>query len=588
MSVGRQIAETLVEHDRARSMTAARERVFEVMDAVGLPDTQILFDRYPHQLSGGQQQRVLIAAAIACQPQLLVLDEPTTGLDVTTQRQIIDLLSAMTEESGLAMVYVTHDLALLHEIATRIAVMYAGELVEIGPTETIFRHATHPYTRGLIGCIPSLQTIGYKLGGGLRGTLQRDRLPPGCQFQPRCPMAAPTCAETPQKLAKIKPGHQVACQRWQTQPLQPDMATRPAPQHQSREIIADRALLEVDGVSISYGRQGRLAGLFGSLRPLVIRDLDFTIKPGETMALIGKSGSGKSTVARAICGLIRPQSGSIRFGGRQIEGLAEERHPELRRQIQYIFQNPDASLNPRRRVGEIVGRPIEIFFGHERQVGSAVRQALGNVQLDPEYAARFPDQLSGGERQRVAIARALAADPALLLCDEILSALDVSVQASILALLADVRAKTQVSMLFISHDLTVVRGLADRVCVLYGGQIMSIGPAAATFEGVLHPYTESLLAAVPSEISHQKRSRLLTALGDQDVLAGGRSPNDDALGCRFFSRCARRIPGLCDRQVPPTHTSVDGVAIHCHLQLSTLSSLGAVGVPDAGVEIAFE
>ena len=496
MRVGTQVAEVLSWHGRAPSRSAALARVVELFEAVGLPDPTRIGRRYPHELSGGQQQRVTIAMALACGPDLLVLDEPTTGLDVTTQEQIVALLAELRSREGVAMLYVTHDLGLLAEIADRVGVMYAGRMVEIAPTGMLFSQPRHPYTRGLIASIPQIRP-GERVGRPLRGLLRREELPPGCPFQPRCDFAEPACAIETQRLETVVPGHDVACRRWRA------LAT-PAVVP-SGLSMADAAptpaapLLKLEGISLSYGAS---AGGWTSpwkAAAAVVRDLTLAIEPGETLALVGESGSGKSTVARAISGLLAPGEGRILFRGEPLAGLLRHRPHDLRRQIQYVFQNPDASLNPRMRVGAILARPLEVFFDLDRhEIRNRVKAVLDDVRLDASYAARYPDQLSGGERQRVAIARALAAKPDLLLCDEILSALDVSVQANILELLKRLRALHRLSMLFIAHDLAVVREIADRVAVLFRGALCQVGTTRDVFSPPFHPYTHTLLLAAPS------------------------------------------------------------------------------------------
>lgn len=426
MTVGSQIAEVLRTH-KGTDTAAIRTRFAELMGQVGLSAVSAVAERYPHRLSGGQQQRIAIAMALACRPALIVLDEPTTGLDVTVQQQVIELLRSLRAESGVSMVYVTHDLPLLRQIADRLGVMYRGELVEIGEAEQVFARPRHPYARALMDSVP--------------------------QFQARPPASS-----------KVAAGAEV--------------------------------LLEAQSLSIVYGARRGLFGIGRSAGTTVVPDVSFAIGRDETLALIGESGSGKSTVARALCGLVPARAGTVRFKGKALAPRLEARSADERRDIQYIFQNPDASLNPRMRVGEILARPLDVFRGERgTTVGTKLEKAMTDVRLDPAYLSRFPHELSGGERQRVAIARALIAEPSLLLCDEVLSALDVSVQARVLELLRELRRRTGVSMLFISHDLGVVRSLADRVGVLFHGELVEVGPTEAIYTRPQHPYTRRLLAA---------------------------------------------------------------------------------------------
>jgi peptide/nickel transport system ATP-binding protein len=556
--VGEQVAEILAQHGKARE-----GRVLELFGLVGLPTPERLVGRYPHQLSGGQQQRVCIAMALACDPDLVVLDEPTTGLDVTTQEQIVELLIELRGRIGMAMLYVTHDLGLLSQIADRIGVMYAGHMVEIAPTGQLFHQPRHPYTRGLIGSIPRIDEPNDASARPLRGLLRRQDLPSGCPFQPRCDFAEPSCATNQQRLEDVAPGHEVACQRWRAL-LAPALAAGGTPLAARASKAPEPALLELDNVALSYGASaGRLQRFFGGSSVTIVSDFGLAIGRGETVALVGESGSGKSTVARAISGLLAPTSGSIRLRGQALPGLVRERSGDQRRRIQYIFQNPDASLNPRAKIGAILARPLEMFFNFDgRTVRDRVAAMLQDVRLDTSYASRYPDQLSGGERQRVAIARALIAEPELLLCDEILSALDVSVQANILDLLRRLRAEHHVAMLFISHDLAVVRMLADRVGVLFRGQLMEVGRTADIFMPPFHPYTHSLLMAVPSPgKAPTRRSRLRPRVGS----------SGDVVGCAFAGRCPWQISAICEQQAPPWRHTATGLAIRCHLPLDELS-----------------
>ncbi len=557
MRVGNQIAETLFLHQSMKSDAAAR-RAQELFELVGLPRAADLVSRFPHQLSGGQQQRVCIALALACDPDLVVLDEPTTGLDVTTQQQIVSLLNSLRSRLGMAMLYVTHDLGLLAQIADRIGVMYAGHLVEVAETRQLFQAPRHPYTQGLIGSVPRIDEPKGEAASPLRGFLRRNELPAGCAFAPRCDLATSRCREQPQTLDETGLNHLAACWRW------PDAAAPRARQsatsHSSRRL--DTApLLSVQGVSIAYGqRHGILGRLFPGHLTNAVRKIDIAVARGETFALVGESGSGKSTVARAVSGLLAPREGRILFDGQPLAPLVRHRSAEQRRRIQFVFQNPDASLNPRARVGAILARPLEMF-GAGGDIARRVTAALADVRLDAAYARRFPDELSGGERQRVAIARALIADPQLLICDEVLSALDVSVQANILELLEKLRSERDVAMLFISHDLAVVRSFADRVGVLFGGELMSVGPVERIYAPPHHPYTLSLLEAVPCiDVACASRPRRPAAPELPTV-----KPK-----CAYAGRCAFQLGQTCIDTEPPWQDAGNGLAIRCHIPVRDL------------------
>jgi peptide/nickel transport system ATP-binding protein len=545
--VGAQIDEILLVHGRGDA-SARQRRTLELFDLVGLPARVDFLRRYPHQLSGGQQQRVCIAMALACDPQFVVLDEPTTGLDVTTQEQIVALLVELRARLSMSMLYVTHDLGLLSQIADRVGVMYAGRMVEVAPTAVLFADPKHPYTRGLIGSIPWIEGRSGVAAKPLRGFLQREALPPGCPFAPRCDYAEPACRAEVQVLEPCGERRDVACRRWSeiAPPLGEDL--KPAPV----EALTGPELLALRDVTVTYGR-GRRAFT-------AIPGISLAMKAGETLALVGESGSGKSTLARAIAGMVTPAAGEIRLSGKPLSGSVRHRTPEERRLIQFIFQNPDASLNPRARIATSLSRPIRFFFpGRAGDTAKRVIEALANVRLDARYAERYPDQLSGGERQRIAIARALVAAPSLLLCDEILSALDVSVQANVLALLQRLKSEHNIAMLFISHDLAVVRMLADRVCVLFRGEIVELGERDLVFTAPFHPYTHSLLEAVPEPLkplSPPERRR--------------ETPPPSGTGCVYAGRCAWQIGKVCETDRPPWRTTPQGLGIRCHHGLEEL------------------
>ncbi len=547
--VGAQIDEMFAAHAMTQSNSADPAALFAM---VGLPSDADFRRRYPHQLSGGQQQRVCIAMALACHPELVVLDEPTTGLDVTTQAQIVNLLTDLRARLGMSMVYVTHDLTLLSQIADRVGVMYAGRMVEIAPTATLFRAPRHPYTQGLIASIPSAAEDRATVGRPLPGFLRREDLPPGCPFQPRCSHALPECAIAVQPLLDIGPDHAVACWRWDS--LRPEPA--PAPALDRRDTAPAVTVLSVHGLSVAYGRA-----------PPVVREVSLTLGAGETLALVGESGSGKSTIARAISGLIAPTAGTIALRDAALAPLVGARSSEQRRLVQLVFQNPDASLNPRARIGRILQRPIDCFFpADSARSAQLVTQALDAVRLEPGYAGRYPDQLSGGERQRVAIARALLARPDILLCDEILSALDVSVQANILDLLQRLKRESGITMLFISHDLAVVRLVADRIAVLFQGEVVETGRTEQVFAPPHHPYTHALLQSVPRPLQRP-----------HPVRAAAAPPTGPAMavsdGCVYAARCAWKVGAICDTTRPPWQETPQGLRIRCHLPLPELTNL---------------
>ena len=568
--IGDLMIELLMKHGTAASGETARRRARELLAQVGLPEPERMLKRYPHQLSGGQQQRVCIAMALSSDPALVVLDEPTTGLDVTTQEQIIELLATLRRRLRMTMVYVTHDLAVLAQIADRVGVMYAGRMVEVAPVDTLFREPRHPYTRGLIASVPRLdEDDGVPFAAPLRGLLRRGELGSGCAFARRCDHVEPACEARAPSLEPVDDGHDVACFRWREIVPAPPLAGGAG--HEAVHEPAARPVLELDGVSLAYGpAPAGLAGAFRRASPPVVHDVSLRIAEGETFALVGESGSGKSTIARAVSGLLAPRAGRILFRGEPAPGRVAARPPELRRLIQYVFQNPDASLNPRMRIRNILARPLELLGNvAASELDARVVAALDDVRLDADYAERFPDQLSGGERQRIAIARALIVDPALLLCDEVLSALDVSVQASILDLLRRLRARHRVSMLFISHDLAVVRTLADRIGVMYQGRLLETGTNDEVFAPPHHPYTRLLLHAVPG-MSKRQRGGNAAPASDKALTPVVEAVPAEHGGCVFAGRCPRQIEGLCEATPPPLRRAGGTLRLRCHREVDEL------------------
>jgi oligopeptide/dipeptide ABC transporter ATP-binding protein len=459
----------------------------EQLARVGLPADREFGRRFPHQLSGGQQQRVCIAIALSCDPAVVVLDEPTTGLDVVTQDRILRELTRLRDERGVAMLYITHDLAVVGQIANRIAVMYAGRIVEHGTAEQILSAPRHPYTRGLVASTPDhlRPRLLDVMAGVAAGVGDR---PPGCPFAPRCVQRVARCETEVPGLEETAPGHEVRCFEWSSTPaLDWGQVGVPA----VVDPVTRPAMLEVEGMSAEY-RSHR-----GS--HVVVRDVTFSVEQGACVALVGESGSGKTTIARVIAGLHPPSAGRIQVGDRTLAGRAQQRTAEDRRRIAIVFQNPAEALNPRHTVISSVARPARILRDLGRADADAeARRLLEAVRLPARIAGRYPGELSGGERQRVAIARALAGRPDVLVCDEVTSALDVSVQAVVLELLRDLRRQLGISMVFITHDLGVVAAVAERVLILEAGSICEEGLTAEVLSAPQHDYTKRLLDAAPS------------------------------------------------------------------------------------------
>jgi peptide/nickel transport system ATP-binding protein len=563
--VGDQIVEVLAQH-RGLTGAAALTAAVDLLDQVRLPESAAIARRYPHQLSGGQQQRVAIAMALAGGPELLVLDEPTTGLDVTTQAQILDLLDAIRSTTGAALIYVSHDLGVIARVSEGLAVMYAGEVVEHGPVEELFLRPRHPYTRGLLASAPRLDRAGLPMGMSGAPPAPGAR-PHGCAFAPRCAFAGDECRTEAPRLERATPAatHLVRCVHQARVAVAPPEVRPAAP---ALAASSGEPLVEVVGLEVRYGARG-LAAIWGRAtrapQPApAVRDLDLAIMRGETLALVGESGSGKSSLARAIAGLQSVTAGHLRLGAHDLGRLSQRRSRELRRAVQLIFQNPDASLNPRQTVGRILERPLELFFAMPQpQRRRRVVELLEQMRLGAHYAGRLPGQLSGGEKQRVAIARAFAAEPELILCDEVVSALDVSVQAAVLELLARLKAERGVTYLFISHDLAVVRAIADRVAVLFGGQLCEIGPVERVYAPPFHPYTEALLAAVPEP--RPVSPRIHRAVEAPAAGSGSR-------GCPFAGRCPRQLGPICADTPPPWREAPAGHLIRCHIALEELAA----------------
>ncbi|MDA3857774.1 MAG: ABC transporter ATP-binding protein, partial [Roseovarius sp.] len=521
----------------------------------------VILRRYPHELSGGQQQRVAIAMALAGEPDALLLDEPTTGLDVTTQAHILELLRDLARTRNMAMVYVSHDLGVIARVCDRVQVLYAGETVLEGPVRAVLKAPAHPYARGLLASIPRLgdRSLPRALDGRPPAP-GSDRT--GCAFAPRCALATDQCQTIRPPMVTGEAGQETRC-FYPEQTTRIDMTGSGAPL--SCCMTDSPSALSLNRVAIRYDRPGALARFMPARArpPATVDDITLTITQGETLGLVGESGSGKSTILKTIAGLLPPAEGTITLGdGIALTPRVEQRRPEQLRRIQMVFQNPDESLNPRQTVADILGQPLRLYFGLKgAELHQRAAALLETVRLGAHYLDRRPGQLSGGEKQRVAIDRAFAATPDIVLCDEITSALDVSVQAAVLELLNDLKARHQTTFIFVSHDLTVVRALSDRVAVLYQGRLCEIGASAAVYAAPSHPYTEVLLNAVlEPDPDHAPR---LLAEDATDL-----SP--PARGCPFQRRCPVKCGSICDTDTPPWQESADGHAIRCHIPLKDL------------------
>jgi peptide/nickel transport system ATP-binding protein len=480
LRIHKQLIEVLEFHNFGGSDQARRERVVEVMSEVLLPSTPEFLRRYPHQLSGGQQQRVGLAMAFACRPAVIVLDEPTTGLDVSTQAHVLTTIRELCHAHKVAALYVTHDLAVVANLADRVAVMYAGRIIEQGPAEELFHNPAHPYTRHLIAAAPDMSTENEMVGLSGRAPAP-GRRPVGCSFAKRCELAVDACrAEFPAEQ-EVGPDRLVRCIR----PFEVPERTHHVAVHSSPIAASATHALMVRDLCASYTRHQ------------VVHNVDLQVDRGECLALVGESGSGKTTLSRSIGGLHREWTGEILLGSERLAPSARDRTTAQRLRIQYVFQNPYSSLQPRRMVGDSVARPLMIGGASKTDAARKVGEMLERVALTASYANRFPDQLSGGERQRVAIARALVSRPEVLVCDEVTSALDVLVQASIVELLGELRRDLGLAMLFVTHNLPLVASIADQVAVLADGKIVESGPTERVLRFPEAEYTKRLIADTP-------------------------------------------------------------------------------------------
>jgi len=541
-TIGTQIIEALQIHQNI-SKTQARTRAIELLDLVGIPDPQRRVDNFPHEFSGGMRQRAMIAQAIANDPAVIIADEPTTALDVTIQAQILEVLKSAKEATGAAIVMITHDLGVVAGFADRVMVMYAGKPVETGVVEDIYYEPRMPYTIGLLGSIPRLDDDERTALTPIEGNPPNlSALPVGCPFQARCPIVLDICREVEPPLAKAgSEAHHSACHRSVelvngTLPVNEVFPVPEIPEARIAKIPRDQrpAVLEVSGLHKHFPL---LAGAIAKRKVGEVRavdGIDLEIRSGETVGLVGESGCGKTTTLMQLLEFVQPQQGRIVVLGKDTHKLGKRERRELRRDVQVVFQDPMASLDPRMPVGSILAEPLRSFGWSKDKIGPRVTELLRLVGLEPEHASRFPAEFSGGQRQRIGIARALALEPKLVILDEPVSALDVSIQAGVINLLEELKAKLDLSYLFVAHDLSVVRHTSDRVAVMYLGRIVEVGDVHAIFDAPSHPYTQALLSAIPVPDPHKERER-------QRILLEGDlpSPTNIPTGCRFRNRCPK-------------------------------------------------
>ena len=607
MTIGKQITEGILEHEVV-DPAEAYERTVEMLDLVGLPNPAAQMNRYAHELSGGMRQRALIALALVCHPQLLLADEPTTALDVTIQAQILELIRDLRERMRMSVLLITHNMGVVANLADRISVMYLGKIMETGTVEEIFKEPAHPYTQGLLASMPSLFSQPKTHLQSLRGVVpELAMVPKGCVFADRCPHVMPKCDETP-PVVELRADHSAAC--WLYADVgelrgtpavtgRPSLSgdRTPAESPHTVEVIplarsepttdtaqaapADNeiAQLQIESVALHYPiLRGLLRRQVGTVR--AVDGVDLTIRRGETLGLVGESGCGKTSVGRLVARLVEPTAGRIRFGAdgglEEITHISQKEMKRVRRSMGMVFQDPLSSLNARMNIRNIVGEPLML---HQVAKGRAVDERVGEllemVGLRAAHQSRFPHAFSGGQRQRIAIARALATEPSFLVADEPVSALDVSVQAQILNLLLTLQQQLNLSMLFIAHDIAVVRHVSDRIAVMYLGKIVELGEARAICVRPVHPYTEALLASIPLPMPGLETLREMPK-GDLP------DPANPPAGCRFHTRCPYSQP-ICEREEPPLRPFA-GDADHfgaCHfqdeLQLQGVEEIGELG-----------
>ncbi len=569
MRLAEQIGEILRQHG-GMSRYRCRPACVRVVENGAVADPQRVADSYPHQISGGMQQRVLIAMALSTEPKLLVLDEPTTGLDVTTQAAVLDLFRDLIQEQQTAVLYVTHNLGVVAQICDRVAVLYAGELVEDAATLDLFRQPLHPYTLGLLASVPQPEQQKAQIElQAIPGQIPplNERQPQGCVFAPRCSVALEGCFQERPILEESGNGRLVRCHRWQEIAAGDITVLDEAPPGVFRQSEKSDVVLTLDKLEVYFELNRSFTDVLRRRPAQQVKAVDgvtLSIDTGQTLGIVGESGSGKTTLARSVVGLAPRTGGEIDLLGETLPPRLKQRPLELRRKLQYIFQNPEEALNPYMSVGETLKRPFITLLGmdHEQAAAEAAK-LLEAVRLPADFSRRYPRQFSGGEKQRVAIARAFAANPELLLADEAVSALDVSVQASILKLLRDLQVEHNNTLIFISHDLAVVGYLADQIAVMYVGHLVEVAAAAELFTPPYHPYTEALLSAIPllDPQANQEPIRL-----EGDVPSQMNIPS----GCPFHPRCPRYVGEICRTTAPPWQTTTGGKRIYCHIPLAEL------------------
>lgn len=562
-TIGTQIIDVIKQHNQDISQAAARKRTIDLLDDVGIPDPSERVDDYPHQFSGGMRQRALIAMAISCEPDLLIADEPTTALDVTIQAQILDLLNDLQDRYDLTIHLITHDMGVIAEVCDRVSVMYGGKVVEEGPLEEIFDAPRHPYTIGLMKAIPRLNDPRDRLDAIPGDMPSLIDTPSGCSFRNRCPYAEPECADSEPPLAPVNNGndHRSACIRMDEIDL--DAAREISASESTRkDRELGEELVSIDGLQKYFKPESQAwyeKWVGTSKHVHAVEDVSLSIREGETMGLVGESGCGKTTLGRTILRLYEPTGGRVLYAGSDLTEMGKRELKDTRSDLQMIFQDPFSSLNPRKTVKNIIGRPLEVhdLVDNEEEKEARVTELLEDVGLKPSHLNRYPHEFSGGQKQRIGLARALAVEPEFIVADEPVSALDVSVQAKILNKLMELQEEYNLTFLFIAHDLNVVQHIADRIAVMYLGEIVEMGPTQQIFEPPHHPYTEILLSSIPQPEPGTVREKI-------EPKGEPPSPINPPSGCRFHTRCPHAMEE-CKTQNPSTIEISEDHGIHCHL-----------------------